>query len=199
MKAHISDSSQWYVARTGIRCEDRAASSLRSAGFDVYLPRMRKDIIHHRTKAVITKEFVLFNRYLFVGVESGPFHFGFARSCDGVESLLGVNGLPARVSAKIVREFREAEVEMEFDDTRKAKIYRGEIMANEKDELKAKFHKGLRVAVKEGHSFSGFYGSVVAAKGRRKVKAMIELLGGMVPVEFDARDLTPIDANEAAA
>ena len=60
----------WYVVRTNIKCEKRALSALTAAGYEAYLPLMRRDVVHHRTKKVITKELVLFNRYLFVAKRS---------------------------------------------------------------------------------------------------------------------------------
>lgn len=192
----VDASLPWYVVYTGIQWEDRVAESLRLAGFDTYYPRMRKDIIHHRTKCIITKTFPLFNRYLFVAVPTGA--FGAIREVDGVECFLGVGGTPLPVPGRLVAEFQTAEMDMQFDDTKAAKVHRGEILANEKAQLAAIFHQGRGVRVREGHSLSGFYGQVVKAKGKSKVKAMIEIFGGLVPVEFEGGDLEPLDETKAA-
>lgn len=190
MKASIDTRLSWYVVRTNIKCEDRAASSLHAAGYDVYLPRMRKDIVHHRTKCVLTKEFPLFNRYLFVGMSNSDFYT--ARACDGVECFLGINGTPIRVPAAHVERFFTAEINMEFDDTTKAKIHRGEIEKDAKRQLKRTFPKGASVQVKDSHPFGGFFGQVVSVSGKGKIKAMLEIFGGLTPVEFDAADIEPV-------
>lgn len=193
----VDASLPWFVVRTGVSCEDRAVEALRLAGFDTYLPKMRKDIIHHRKKTLIVKEFVLFNRYLFCAVPLG--NFGAARECDGFECFLGVDGKPQRIHGKIVADFQGAEIDQEFDDTKAAKVHRGEIKANEKAQFASMFPEGRRVVVRAGHSLGGFYGQVVKAKGKSKVRAMIRILGGLVPVEFEGADLEPLDETQEAA
>ncbi len=195
LKMRISTAGKvWFVIRCNIKCEQKAMENLQAAGFEVYFPRMRKDIIHHRTKAVITREFPLFNRYLFVGMpqEAERRHWGFVRACEGVECALGVGGVPLPVPAADVEAFRLAEIDMQFDDTRAAKIHRGDIEATKKAQVQRLYPTGSALRVKEGHDFGGFYGNVVSTKGAGKVKAMIEMFGGLIPVEFNVEDVEPI-------
>ena len=188
----------WFVVRTNIKCEEKATDNLRAAGFEVYLPRMRKDIVHHRTKCIITREFPLFNRYLFVGMplDRSQQHFGFVRACEGVECILGSGGVYLPVPVRAIDDFMAAEMDMQFDDTRAAKIHRGEIEANTRAQYRKMFPKGSSFLVKESAKFGGFYGEVQSVSGRGKVTAMLRLFNGLVPVEFEAGDL--ISINNAA-
>ena len=92
----------WYVVRTNIKCEKRALAALTGAGYEAYLPLMRRDVVHHRTKKVVTKEFVLFNRYLFVAQPAEGADWFRLRRCDGVEAVLGSGGRYLPVDARTV-------------------------------------------------------------------------------------------------
>ena len=143
----------WYVVRTNIKCEDRAARNLRQAGYRVYLPKMRKDIVHHRTKKRITRSFVLFNRYLFVGVPAEDPNWYKLRACEGVECVLGEDGPEGRrylpVPRETVASFVMAQRNLDFDATRRAEIKRKEIGRTEKQTLKMRFPVGSRFRVKK--------------------------------------------------
>lgn len=188
----------WYVVRTNIRCEDKAASNLRAAGYEVYLPKMRKDMIHHRTKAVITREFVLFNRYLFAAQPATGADWYTLRSSEGVECVLGVDGVPMPVPAASVEAFRNAEIDMQFDDTKAARLHRGEIERTHELELRKRFKARRSVRVLNG-PFGGFAGQVESITGRLTIKAMILIFGRMTTVEFAPADLEPIDSKTRAA
>lgn len=177
----------WYVVRTNIKCEERAAKSLRAARIRVYVPKMRMTTYHHRTKKRIDKRFTLFNRYLFVSFDPSDLCFGRARDCDGVESFLGVNGTPFRVSRKDVAHFMLAQRAGHFDkiDPR-----------TKKDAAKKRYAPGTTLRVRRNatdHPFGGFYGQVVKVKGRGVVQAMLEVFGGLTPVELRLEDIEPVD------
>lgn len=191
----------WYVVRTNIKCEDKAARNLRQAGYRVYLPKMRKDIVHHRTKKRITRSFVLFNRYLFVGVPAENPNWYKLRACEGVECVLGEDGPEGRrylpVPRETVASFIMAQRNLDFDATRRAEIKRKEIGRTEKQTLKMRFPVGSRFRVKKDwqhdHPFGGFYGQVVKVAGRRKIKAMMEIFATLVPIEIDPSDIEPVE------
>lgn len=180
----------WYVVRTNVQAEEKALMNIRKSGYDAYLPRMRKDIVHHRTKAIITREFVLFNRYLFVEQPAVGADWYTLRKCEGVECVLGINGTPIPVPSNAVERFREAETDMQFDDTRAAKIHRGEIEKTHEREVRKRFPKNRHIDVLAG-PFGGFAGQVVGVTSRLTIKAMLNIFGGLVPVEFDAADIRP--------
>jgi transcription antitermination factor NusG len=189
----VDDRKLWYVVRTNIKCEKRALAALAAAGYEAYLPLMRRDVVHHRTKKVVTKEFVLFNRYLFVAQPASGADWFRLRRCDGVEAVLGSGGRYFPVDARSVEKFRRAEAELEFDETRAAKLRRKEIGRTMKATAEMKFPAGTDIRVKKGvahaHPFGGFFGKVESVRGRGVVTAMIELFGRLTPVEFQADEI----------
>ena len=140
----------WYVVRTNIKCEKRALSALTAAGYEAYLPLMRRDVVHHRTKKVVTKELVLFNRYLFVAQPAAGADWFRLRRCDGVEAVLGSGGRYFPVDAHAVEAFRRAEAELEFDETRAARLRRKEIGRTRKATAAMQFPAGADIRVKKG-------------------------------------------------
>ncbi len=192
----------WYVVQTKIRCEDQAAKKLRQAGYRVYLPKMRKDIIHHRSKKRQTKYFVLFNRYIFVGVPAWQAVDWFRLTgCEGVDCVLGQDGPDGRkylpVPRKMVLSFAAAQRNLEFDDTRRADLHRKKIGRTAKATLEIRFPQGSRFRVRRDwqhtHPFGGFYGNVIKVAGQQKIRAMLELFGSMVRVEFHPNDIERVD------
>lgn len=198
----------WYIAQTragamraaseriGLPQERRGETiverSLRDAGFDCYLPRTRFETRHRRTHKIVTHCKPLIVGYVFVdGVAR---HGVSVRDCDGVSRILGdlERGWPYPVPDETVERFRRAEADMEFDDTREARIKRGLEARTKRDTIRLQFPAGSRVAVTAG-PLAGFHGKVTSVTGRAMVRAMIELFGGLTPVEL------PVDAVEVAA
>ena len=179
--------------RTNIKCEKRALAALIAAGYEAYLPLMRRDVVHHRTKKLITREFVLFNRYLFVAQPAAGADWFRLRRCDGVEAVLGSGGRYQPVDARAVEAFRRAEVELEFDETRAARLRRKEIGRTRKATAAMQFPAGAAIRVRKdfahAHPFGGFFGKVESVRGRGVVTAMIELFGRLTPVEFQPDEI----------
>lgn len=176
---------RWYVVQTNIKCEERAARSLRSSGFRVYLPKMKKTIIHHRTKKPIDRYFKLFNRYLFVSVEPENTNWFSLRRCDGVETVLGIDidGKPCEISREVVRRFMLAQRKGQFNvlspHSRKMASLR-------------RFPAGALISLREEHPFGGFYGNVTDVKGKGIIKATMEVFGRLVPVEIRPEDVEAV-------
>ena len=183
----------WYVVRTNIKCEKRALAALTAAGYEAYLPLMRRDVVHHRTKKMVTKEFVLFNRYLFVAQPAVGADWFRLRRCDGVEAVLGSGGRYFPVDARAVEKFRKAEAELEFDETRAARLRRKEIGRSRKATAAIAFPAGSDIRVKKdfahAHPFGGLFGKVESVRGKGVVTAMIELFGRLTPVEFQPDEI----------
>lgn len=180
----------WFIIATNIQCEDRASRSLRAAGFRVYMPKMKKTIIHHRTKEPINRYFKLFNRYLFVSFPAAKdVHFGNARKCNGVETILGIDldGKPCQIPRETVRRFMLAQRRGEFNDISPL---------SKKQSATKKFPLGSRLRVKIDHPFGGFYGQVTKIKGKGVVQASLQLFGRLVPVELDLNDIDAVFVNE---
>lgn len=179
----------WYVVQTNIKCEARAAKSLRAAGYRVYMPKMKKTITHHRTKKRINRYFALFNRYIFVGISADNLDFGNVRKCDGVETILGIeiDHKPCRIPRDVIVDFVRAQRRGMFDEV-DAK--------STKDAAKKRFAVGSQIRVRSGpgcnHPFGGFYGHVVKVKGKGVIQAMMSVFGGLTPVEFKPSEVEPV-------
>lgn len=178
----INPDKIWYVVRANIKCEEKAATNIRLAGFDVYYPRQRVEKKHRRSNLYYTIERPLMLPYLFVGLppEAEMQHFGFIRACEGVEKLLEVQGKPVPVPGKDVQAIYLAEVDMKFDDTREARKHRGEGLNDE-------FPSGAKVFIKEmEHIFKGFFGEVIGTDGKERVHVSLAKFGKMW---FDHREI----------
>lgn len=156
--------------------------ALGDAGIACYLPRMRKDVIHHRTKKKLVKAFPLFTGYAFARL--APRDHGRIRDCDGVGNVLGVNGAPWPVPDAIVDRCREAETAMRFDETHEARVARGEIGRSARETALMRFPEGSTVRVSSG-LFAGFNGQVKDAVGKGVLRVVIDMMGGLTPVEFE--------------
>lgn len=177
-----------FVIRTNIRCEEKAAANLRAAGYRVYLPAMKKDIFHRRNKILVTRKFVLFNRYLFVYDPRPVTDFYTMRQCEGVESILGINGTPIHVPYDDVKRFIMAQRRGDFNDL---------LPRTKKDAAGKRFPLGSKLRVRVEHPFGGFYGQVTKIKGRGVVQAMIQIFGGLTPVDLRYEDIEPAHKDAA--
>ena len=142
----------WYVVRTNIKSEEKAERNLRRAGFIVYSPMARIERFNKRRKVWIETALRLMPRYLFVEVD-GAVPWFTLRACEGVESVLGWQGMPARLNerdSKVLRDVQQAEADLQFDTTRAAKIRRGEIGKNKRDTVRMKFPAGASIKITDG-------------------------------------------------
>lgn len=194
----------WYVVQTNIKCEEKATGNLSDAGITVYYPCYRKEIVHHRTKKIVTKTYPLFRGYLFVSMPAVGADWFTLRRCEGVESILGVEGRPIPVPAKSVEQFIAAQEDLQFDQTDKARKHRGEIKKTRKEQIRSTFTPGKLVTINRG-TFQGFSGHVAPLKGGEEVKwndkveVMISLLNGLVPVQFPVDDLNVVGIDYESA
>lgn len=185
----------WYAIRTNIKCEHKARQNLRRAGYGVYLPEMRIERQHKRTKKWLTKTLCLMPRYLFVQMPDGPEDWYNLRKCEGVECVMGIEGQPIPIRPEDgehpVERLMEMQSNLDFDDTRDAKIKRREIGRNKRETTKMKFPVGSRVRAKDG-PFATFRGYVTNVKAKGEVAVLLNVFGRMTPCDF------PSDWVEAA-
>lgn len=192
MLAFIDKEKHWYVVRTNVKAELKAAENIRKAGYETYLPRCRVEVKNHKTHTYAVRENPLMPRYLFVSFMPKDTNFYRVAGCDGVESILSVDGNPVRVSANSVETIFLAEIDMAFDDTRAARIHRKEEDANTKKSLVRRFPAGLDVFVTDSKNpFASLEGIVEEVTKAGRIIALIELFGRMTPVEFMAKQLSP--------
>lgn len=160
--------------------------SLRDAGFDVYMPSTVREIRHHRTEEYMVKRFPMMVGYCFV---RSPRDFWRLSDCDGVSAILGVAGCPLPIPAIQIERIREAEEDAtETMERQRAFRLQREQQKNGKltrKEAREIYPKHRRIVVGEGSFLRGMTGYVVDATGRNSIKAMIETLNGLVPVELD--------------
>lgn len=164
--------AKWYVVVTKANAEAKACAELTECGIEHFLPVMK--ITHFdrrkRTRTTITK--ALFSRYLFVRVDD----FYKVHDCDSVIAILGVRGAPVAVADADVEQWRSAVECGTFD--RKA--------LSGKD-----IRKGQQVLI-NGGALNGFAGQVISAEGKKMVRVMAQLLGGLVQVSVSRDSLTAV-------
>lgn len=187
----------WFVVRTNIRCERRAARSLRAAGYRVYSPTFRKSVIHRRTKKRIIRRYSLMPGYIFVRMtrlsrDGRPDWFAL-RGCDGVEAVLGIKGEPLAVPRQDVILMMQAQRSHKFDN-----VYVEKVPARKRrKELEEIYKRGRYIRAKEG-AFTGMYLTVESVTAQGRILAMLEVFGRLTPVEIDVEHIEPLDTALAA-
>lgn len=130
--------------------------------------------------------------YLFVGFASFAKHFGMVRGCDGVLDFLGVQGEPIPIPSSAVVDLQVAEMDMRFDDTRAARIHRGEEERTRRDNIKKQFAKGKAVTISDAkHPLVDIKAIVDEVTSTGSVVALVNMFGQLVRAEFTANQLTP--------
>jgi transcription antitermination factor NusG len=191
----------WFVAALAAGATRRSPTSedpdetvveeaLRDAGLTPYLPRMRKEIVHHRTHKPIVRTFPLFTGYIFVGTTSAAPRFRQMLEAKGVSRLLGSDGFPMSLAASQVSRFMDAEEAMAFDDTREARIRRKQEGRTRVETIRMRFPPGSRTRINDG-PFAGFGGQVRSVLGKGVVEVMVEIFGRLSPVELEVGMLQP--------
>lgn len=176
MKPRIDPDKLWFVVRTAIKAEAKAADNLRLAGFDCYFPRRRVERYNKRHHTYRTSEHPLMLRYIFLGMPrlATERHFGFARACEGVESILGSGGQYVPVEASLLQDILLAEIDMQFDETRAAKKHR-------EGAVDRAFPAGADVIVRKLESaLDGMVGTVEKTNGDDMVRITIGSLKAWV-------------------
>jgi len=162
----------WHVVTTSPRTEFSVERELLNLGFDAYTPRakFRKILRGH----VSHEERALFVGYVFAmfDVEREEW-FGPITETDGVRGILSNNQIPCRVSAGEIERLRRAQLAGVFDLTHPG----------------ASFAEGSAVRIEEG-PFSGFIAKVKSATAKKRVKVLLEFLGGRTEVEIDPSQLS---------
>lgn len=194
---------KWYVVHTAPGAQRACAydsrmtnieHTLQTAGIAHYMPIEMTEVVHHRKKKIIEKRRPLIPGYAFV---TDIRDWLSLSRCDGVASVLGVQGEPTPITDLEIFKLRlaEAEIYRTFEKKRAFRI--------EQERLKAEKANGVSLAKARGmfpagapiiisdrnHHLAGAHGRVRAATGRQTVKAMIETIGGMMNVELPLASL----------
>ncbi|WP_037460700.1 transcription termination/antitermination protein NusG [Sinorhizobium fredii] len=162
-------SSDWYVVRTRAGQQQKAVQEMQEQGLDVYCPTMRREIRHHQSKRWIMKELPLFAGYAFARLAARD--FATLREVRNVIAVLGLGGADGNaipVDSSIIEEIKDAQERGDFDVLRPPS---------------RRLKPGDSVQVKEG-PLAGHYASVTNVVGRRAIKALVEMFGGLREVEI---------------
>lgn len=180
----------WYVIRCNIKSEDKAEKNLRQAGFVTYAPWQKFERFNTRKKVWLQWEMRLAPRYVFLDTGDLPREqtpWGVIRSCEGVDRVLGYQGLPIPLhnhETKALLAIMEAERDFAFDETRAGKLHRREIGKTKRETTRMKFPVGSKVRINEG-PFASFGGEITNVNGRGHLLVMTEIFGRMTPVELE--------------
>lgn len=177
----------WYVVRCG-NSETKVQRKLQIAGFETYLPWRKYEIPNKRTRTTRVMEVPLIPRLIFVAVPHG--NFGLVHDVEGVAGFLAIQGVPVEVPRWEVEDLQNREWDMQFDDTRAARIHRKEEAKSRKATLEMKYRPGVEVAVEKG-LLAPCLGIVKEVTKRGTVKVSIKLFGSEVAAEFEADNLRP--------
>ena len=110
----------WFVVVTNPRCLLRAQLDLDAAGYRTFTPKTRKWVTHARVKKAVEKP--ILSRYLFVEVDYPRQSFGAVRMCNGVETILSHQGIPAAVPSRYVEDLLSRYLKGEWDEIEKDKL-----------------------------------------------------------------------------
>lgn len=157
----------WYVVRTRAGQQQKATLEFVENGISVYCPMMRRETRHFQTKKWLMKECPLFTGYVFAYLRISD--FGTLREMRNVTSVLAdAGGTPIPVAGNIVEDIRDAQERGDFD------VLRPPVR---------RLRVGDTVQVKGG-PLSGHYASVTNIKGKRAIKAFVEMFGSVREVEI---------------
>lgn len=150
------------------------------AGISFYIPFEPRQIVHHRTKKLLERRFPILPGYAFVeDVEDWP----ALEALQTVSAILGgMDGRPISIPDADIAKLRKVEeLALVAYGEEKQRIAEARKRLTRK-RASGMFPKGARVEV--SHEALGYrVGSVIGATGRKTIKVMAEMLGGMVPVE----------------
>ena len=165
-RSSAAPSRPWFVAQSHVHAETKAAMHLGRQGFEVYLPRYRKQRRHARRIDVVAAP--LFPRYLFVCIDLGAQRWHSIQSTIGVARLVGNGDEPSMVSAEIIAGLRVRE---DAD---------GFVLL----EQRPRFSPGDRVRISEG-AFCDCLGLYEGISGEHRSAILLDLLGRKVRVVLD--------------
>src|SRR6266702_445373 len=165
-RAPMENSSLWYVAQTHLYAEVKASQHLLRQGFEVYLPRYRKQRRHARRVDHVAAP--LFPRYLFVSIDVTTQRWYSIQSTVGIASLIRHGDMPAPVSQSIIDGLRRREDADGFVQL----------------ERQARFSPGDKIRVSHG-AFCDCLGLYETISGKDRSAILLDLLGRKVRVVLE--------------
>jgi transcription elongation factor/antiterminator RfaH len=161
---------RWYVVRTRVQCELRAAHHLINQGFPVFVPRSWKSRRHARRIETVSRP--LFPRYIFTVVDRTRDRWRSINGTLGVDRLLMCGGEPQPVPKGLVENLifaADAESNVNFNSA---------------------LWEGQSVKITAG-PFANLIGSLERLDDKGRVEVLLDLMGAKVPVALPAHAIAP--------
>jgi transcription antitermination factor NusG len=163
-----ADGRRWYVVQTQANREHLAAEHLARQGFAVFLPRQRRTVRHARR---LSERLVgYFPGYLFVGLDTANDRWRAVNGTIGVRGLIMGADRPAAAPRGLVEALRAQADEMDCLAPPPA------------------YGPGDRVRLLSG-PFADLVGALDRLEGAARVRILIDLVNGVVPVVVDRCDV----------
>lgn len=162
----------WYLIHSKPAQENTAFEHLDRQGFEIFLPRMRRQVRH----AGRWRERVdaMFPRYLFIRLDADDQDWAPIRSTVGVSRLVRFGAHPAVVPEELVEGLRAR-----ADDESIVRI-----------ETTGDFNPGQRVRVLDG-PFAGLEGIIQAKSARERVDILLSIVGQGARTRVSTDNLAP--------
>jgi transcription antitermination factor NusG len=161
----------WFAVYTNIKSERRACAALQALGYRTYFPEMTKWVRHARVSRVVHRP--LMCRYIFVEIEPSKDGFGEIRTIDGVEAIVGNNGIPMIIPKTFVEEMIGRQMKGEFDFAHKEAM-----------------PKGAKIRVVDGE-WEGTIGVITSESNAHAGSLMVKLLNERYERKIGAYALRP--------
>jgi transcriptional antiterminator RfaH len=164
-----NDRTRWYAVHTQPNREFRAKNQLENQGFEVFLPKRLKTIRHARRLTSLPAPF--FPRYLFIRLDLARHRWRSVNGTFGVASLVMLGEMPRPVPHGIV----EAMI---------ASVDAAGLLCLEQNLM-----VGAQVRLAAG-PFAEKLGILDRLDDSGRVRVLLEIMGGTVPVQLDRKFVT---------
>jgi transcription antitermination factor NusG len=166
---YLQAGEHWFVVQTLSQREKMAAFHLEAQGFRIFMPRFRKTVRHARKLRETIAP--VFPGYVFVVLDLERDRWRSINGTFGVARLVSTQSRPISVPTGVVES----------------------LIATVDESGLVRFDDGLRpgqpVSVLAG-PFAKSFGTLTRLDGNGRVRVLLAIMGGLVPVAMDRADLT---------
>lgn len=164
--------TRWYVVHTQARAERLAENHLKQQGYRVFCPVIRRETRHSRkVKTVLAP---LFPRYIFTSFNPDRDRWRSINGTVGVLRLITANDRPLPLPKGLIETLRE-------------------MPDGSGDQPCQTFHTGQNVQLL-GREFTDLVGEIRSLDEKGRVQVLLEIMGRVVPVSANTKDLIAVDA-----
>ncbi|MGO4339996.1 transcription termination/antitermination protein NusG [Labrys sp. KB_33_2] len=162
---------RWYVAQTRVRSEETARFNLEAQGFEVFLPRTQRTVMHARKRQTVLH--ALFPGYLFVRLDLERERWRSINGTIGVVQVVTGSSLPLAVPDGVV------ETILTYVD------------ADGIARLDRDLSQGQTVRVKLG-PFTESIGPLMRLDPNERARVLLEIMGRAVEINLPRRALEAV-------